>query len=233
MANDPSSATAATRRRLQPERDGRVRCSALSVAVGLWVWLSMNNLNAGAAERGRDAKRWLELDATKRRQAAFTLLCGDVETENGVLVIEALHAELVHVVKAERRERVVTQDVISARIQLGGKLPQMNLGGEDWKCVSARVWVNVAAPQTELDNLGVVERRPMTKDARESLTAFDKFFRFIHEIRKQRLTTPISDPAPLTRGMQIERHRGVRCMGLVRHGHSVSDSCDPPVCGST
>ena len=146
----------------------------------------MNNLNASAAECGGDAKRWLKLDATKRWQAALTLLCGDVETENGVLMVEALHTELVHVVKTKCRERVVTQDV-SACIQLGGKLPQMNLGGEDWKRVSARVRVNVAAPQTELDNLGVVERRPITKDARESLTAFDKFFGFIHETRKRRL----------------------------------------------
>jgi len=148
----------------------------------------MNNLNASAAECGGDAKCWLELDATKRRQTALTLLCGDVEAENGVLVVEALHAELVHVVKAKRGERVMSQDVISARIQLGRKLPQMNLGGEDWKCVSTRVWINVATPQTELDNLGIMERGPITKDARESLTAFDKFFGFIHEIREQRLT---------------------------------------------
>jgi hypothetical protein len=155
----------------------------------------MNNLNAGATECGGDAKCWLKLHATERRQTALTLLCGDVETEDGVLVVEALHAELVHIVKAECRKRVVTQNVISACIQLRSKLPQMNLGSEDWKRVSARVRFNVAAPQTELDNLGVVERGPIAKDARESLTAFDKFFGFIHEIREQRLTTRMSEPA--------------------------------------
>jgi hypothetical protein len=159
----------------------------LGVAVGLWEWLSMNNLDTSAAECGGDAKGWLKLDATKQRQTSLTFLRSDVETENGVLMVEALHAELVHIVKAKCRERVVTQHVIAARIQLGGKLPQMNLRREDWKCVSARVWVNVTAPQIELDNLGVVERRPVTKDARESLTAFDKFFGFIHETRKRRL----------------------------------------------
>jgi hypothetical protein len=156
----------------------------------------MKNLNAKAAERAGDAKRGLKLHTTKWRQAALTLLSGDVETENRVLMVEALHANLIYVVKAKCCERVMPEDVISARVHLQGKLPEMNLGREDRERVSLCVWINVAAPEAELDDLGIVEGWPIAEDARESLTAFDKFFGFIHEIREQRLTFRISEPAP-------------------------------------
>jgi hypothetical protein len=37
------------------------------------------------------------------------------------------------------------------------------------------------------------------------------------------LTVPASDPAPLAFNVQSRRHRRVRCGGMVRHAHLVSD----------
>jgi hypothetical protein len=43
------------------------------------------------------------------------------------------------------------------------------------------------------------------------------FFLELHDILR---TTRISDPAPVRPRMEPEQHRGLRCMGLVRHHDS-------------
>jgi hypothetical protein len=50
----------------------------------------------------------------------------------------------------------------------------MNLGGEDRKNVSPGAPVDVASPKTELDNLGIVKRWPVSKNACQLLALINE-----------------------------------------------------------
>jgi hypothetical protein len=97
----------------------------------------------------------------------------DVQAEEGVLVVEGFHFEIVEGGKLDGDESVFGQDEVALGVQVAGHQPQVNFGGEDWEVVDVCVGVDVAAPEMKIEDFGVVEGGPAAEDGGEFLCAED------------------------------------------------------------
>jgi hypothetical protein len=131
----------------------------------------------------------LEVDTDPLRQTITALFCGEMQTQNRILVVEVVHPKTIHVMEPQSSKCVEAADEISARVNLGGKLPEVNLRSQDWKKVAFGVRINVSTPEVESNDFGVVERRPIAEYRGKPVATVHQFFSLVHGKCVDRLTS--------------------------------------------
>src|SRR5262249_55184724 len=79
------------------------------------------------------------------------------------------------------------------RLATALQLPQMKLQLENWENVTASIGVHIAPREMQLQNLAVVERRPISECIGEFLTAVNQFFNAFHKLHGRSQSRLIHD----------------------------------------
>jgi len=77
-----------------------------------------DDFDTQAGKRSIDSEGWLEIDREVWRRSFVSGLLLDSQSKNGVLMVEAFHLEIVHVIEFHRCKGMLRRDVVTLLVNV-------------------------------------------------------------------------------------------------------------------